>query len=160
MILILGYGNPMRGDDALGQIAVEFLAERFGEHDGVHVRAVHQLTPDLSEMLAGYESAVLIDARHAAPAGQVFVEEVRAAERLPSGAFSHYVTPGELLLLADALYGKRPCVYLAGITATEFEVGEPLSAAVREALPVLYETIEALVMPDFGFPMWGSLKGL
>ncbi|MFN2277409.1 MAG: hypothetical protein ACK2UR_07330, partial [Candidatus Promineifilaceae bacterium] len=67
----------------------------------------------------------------------------------PSGAFSHYVTPGELLLLADALYGKRPCVYLAGITATEFEVGEPLSAAVREALPVLYETIEALVMPEF-----------
>jgi len=148
VILILGYGNPLRGDDALGQIAVEFLAERFGGVEGVHVRAVHQLTPDLAEILARYESAVLIDARHAEPAGQVFVEEVRAAERPPSGAFSHYVTPEELLLVTEKLYGKRPCVYLAGVTATAFEVGKPLSEVVREAMPRLYERVEE-VISDF-----------
>jgi Ni,Fe-hydrogenase maturation factor len=101
-------------------------------------------------MVAGYDTAVFIDARHAEPAGQVFVEEVRAAERPPSGAFSHYVTPGELLLIAEVLYGARPSAYLAGITATAFDVGEPLSAPVREALPLLYERVEELVMSHMG----------
>lgn len=144
MILIMGYGNPLRGDDALGQAAAAYLAQRFEEDAEVQVRAVHQLTPDLAEQLAACDTAVLIDARHAAPAGQVFLEEVQAAAQ-PSSGFSHYVTPGELLLLADKLYGARPSVYLAGITATSFGVGVPLSAAVRDGLPLLIEKVEAAV---------------
>ena len=145
MILIMGYGNPMRGDDALGPLAAETLRQRFAGQDDVHVRAVHQLTPDLAEQLAAYDMAVLIDARHAAPEGQVFLEEVGAAAQAPSGAFSHYVTPGELLQVTETLYGVRPRLVLAGITATAFDVGQPLSAAVQEALPALVERIEALV---------------
>jgi hydrogenase maturation protease len=145
MILIMGYGNPLRGDDALGQVAADHLAQRFAEDDEVHVRAVHQLTPDLAQQISTYERAVLIDVRHAAPAGRVFLEEVQPAAQPPSGAFSHYVTPGELLLLADILYGARPSLFLAGATSTSFDVGAPLSAPVQEALPLLYEQIAALV---------------
>ena len=95
-MLIIGYGNPMRGDDGLGPLAAEYFQQRFGEDGAVAVRTVHQLTPDLAEQLAGTEMAVLIDARQAAPAGQVFLEEVGAAAQppVPLHIIHFAVTPG------------------------------------------------------------------
>jgi hydrogenase maturation protease len=145
MILIIGYGNPLRGDDALGPVAAKHLAQHYRDDANIHVCTVHQLTPELSEKVAAYTIALLIDARHREPAGQVFVEEVQLATNPSSHPFSHYVTPPELLLLARTLYSSSPRMFLSGITATAFAVGEPLSPPVFAALPILYEKIAALV---------------
>ena len=133
MILIVGYGNPLRGDDALGEVAATDLDGLFRHDERVEVRAVHQLTPDLAETLAGFGTVILVDARRGAPAGEIVVEEVRAAEGSAS-PFSHYVTPAELLALASVLYGASPRLFLVGITGASFDVGQPLSSPVRAAL--------------------------
>lgn len=145
MILIIGYGNPLRGDDALGPVAAKHLAQHYRDDANVHVCTVHQLTPELSEKLTDYATVLLIDARHHEPAGQVFIQDVQPAAHSTSRAFSHYVTPPELLLLTRSLYKSSPRMFLAGITATAFDVGEPLSLPVSAALPLLYEKIAALV---------------
>lgn len=145
MILIIGYGNPLRGDDALGPVVAKHLAQHYRDDANVHVCTVHQLTPELSEKLTDCGTVLLIDARHHAPAGKIFVEDVQPATQSTSRAFSHYVTPPELLLLARSLYASSPRMFLAGITATAFDVGEPLSLPVRAALPLLFEKIAALV---------------
>ena len=56
-VLILGYGNPLRGDDALGPQVAEELAVRLGDDPRVTVQAVHQLTLDLAETLANFRFA-------------------------------------------------------------------------------------------------------
>lgn len=145
MILIIGYGNPLRGDDALGQIAAEHLAQHFAGHENIHVQSVHQLTPELSEKLAGCNLVIFIDTRHHVPEGEVYVEELQPATASIKRSFSHYVTPSELLLLANSLYATSPQGLLVGITSTMFDVGQPLSAPVQQALPLLYEAIDGLV---------------
>ena len=45
--LIIGYGSPLRGDDAAGPIAARQLAQQ-----GFHALDVHQLTPELAEPVA------------------------------------------------------------------------------------------------------------
>jgi hydrogenase maturation protease len=145
MILIIGYGNPLRGDDALGQVAAEHLARRFADDKSIHVQSVHQLTPELSEKLAVYDRVIFIDARHSKPAGELYVEEVQPASASDTHSFSHYVTPAELLLLANKLYDSAPYMLLTGISGDRFDVGQPLSAPVRQAVPQLCDAIEALV---------------
>jgi len=142
-LLILGYGNPLRGDDALGPLVAEELAEKFRDRPGVTVQSAQQLTLDLAETLADYDLVVLIDARLAAPPGEVYTQEIRSAEQLPQ-AFSHYLTPGELLAAAEILYRGSPRLVLTGINAAGFEVGAPLSEPVRYSVPKLVALIEEL----------------
>jgi Ni,Fe-hydrogenase maturation factor len=51
-ILVIGYGNELRGDDAIGQWVARAVA-------------AHQLTPELAEDLAHTDYAVFVDAYRA-----------------------------------------------------------------------------------------------
>lgn len=145
MILIIGYGNPLRGDDALGQVAAAHLARHFRDDDDIHVRNVQQLTPELSQTIATYETVLLIDARHETPPGRLLIAEVQPGAAAASHPFSHYVTPADLLALAHGLYAASPRMLLVGITADSFAVGAPLSPPVQAALPRLYDEVIRLV---------------
>src|SRR5262245_59467406 len=115
-VLIIGYGNLLRGDDAVGQ----YVASRLG---GI---AVHQLTPELAEPLASADLAISIDARHDLPPGEV---DIRPLECDP--VMTHYCTPGWLVHLARAVYGRCARAVMIGIGAESFELGAPVSQAVR-----------------------------
>ena len=142
-LLILGYGNPLRGDDALGPFAAEELAKKFSNHPHVTVQTAHQLTLDLAETLADYDMVILIDARVAEPAGEVYTQMISSSEQL-SQPFSHYFSPAELLTAAEILYQAQLKVVLTGINATSFEVGAALTSQVQQAIPDLVSQIEAL----------------
>lgn len=138
--LILGYGNPLRGDDALGWVVAEELERRFADDEQVDVMAVHQLTPDLSELLHRYREVVLVDACAGCESTSVVREDVRP-DPTPPRPFTHYVTPGQLLASTRALYGSAPKVVFVGLTTNAFEVGKPLSRQVRAALPRLVDVV-------------------
>ena len=139
-VLILGYGNPLRGDDALGPVVVEHLAQRLGREQYVALEAVHQLTPDLSERLRHYQRVILIDAVAADVAGRLVFQEVKPDEGVPQ-TLTHYITPGQLLAITLALYGSAPDMILAGLTANDFRLGRKLSQPLRSALPGLLERV-------------------
>ena len=70
--LIVGYGNPLRGDDGVGQaVAQAFTGE--GAIDGVDALACHQLTPESAERFAAAARVVLIDVAAGREAGRVSV---------------------------------------------------------------------------------------
>ena len=69
--LVIGIGNPLRGDDGVGPL----LAEQAGG------RSVHQLTPELAAELAELEAVLFIDA-WLAPAGG----PPQLVELIPAGA--------------------------------------------------------------------------
>lgn len=122
---IIGYGNPLRGDDAVGFEA----AERLG---GV---ALHQLTPEWMEPISRAERVIFIDAGAEGVPGAI---RERTLEPGPSpAAFTHFATPEALLAGARALYGRCPPATLITITGSDFEIGRPLSPPVRRALETL-----------------------
>ena len=76
--LIVGYGNPLRGDDGVGQaVARAFAGE--AAIDGVDALACHQLTPELAERFAAAARVVLIDAAAGREAGGVSVVPLQPA---------------------------------------------------------------------------------
>ncbi len=59
-LLVIGYGNPLRGDDGVGP-AVSGAIAVLGL-PGVRALSVHQLTPELAAEAAGARVAVFVDA--------------------------------------------------------------------------------------------------
>ena len=127
--LILGYGNSLRGDDAIGPRLAAMLG-------GV---AVQQLVPELAERLAAEDRVVFIDARTDLPPGQVRMMPVDG-----ESASTHWCSPGCLLRLALQVYGRAPEALLVGIGAQSFDLGAPLSAAARQGMKKALAQIRAI----------------
>jgi hydrogenase maturation protease len=142
--LIVGYGNPLRGDDGVGQA----VAQTFAGHDaiaGVDALACHQLTPELAERFAAAAWVVLIDAAAGLEAGRVSVTRLQPAPA-PASTLGHYVEPAQLLHLAQALYGRSPEAYLVTVGAGSLELGEGLSPPVAAALPEVISIVRRLAL--------------
>ncbi len=133
--LVIGIGNPDRGDDAAGRAVVRLLrgaapaSVEIIEHDG-------EATALLAS-LEGAASAWLVDACvSGAPAGTVHRFDV-VASPMPQNAFgssTHGFGVAAAVELARAL-GQMPgrCV-VYGIEGRSFEPGVPLSPPVRAAV--------------------------
>lgn len=130
-LLIIGYGNPLRGDDGLGWQAAERLAAL--GRPGWHVLTCQQLTPDLAEPLSRAQRAVFIDAAAAGEPGQITRRALAPAEPQPA-AFSHQLEPAGLLALARAWYGAAPPADLITVAGASFDYAETLSPSVAAAL--------------------------
>ena len=141
-ILVIGWGNPLRGDDGVGWRAAELLSEKLQGHD-VAVRVSHQLMPEFAEEISGSEFVVFIDAACDNSPGEVRFERVEP-DRAPSAAFSHQLSPPALLAMAERLYGSSPEACFFSVGARTFEYGEKLSPEVESALPGLLEEVEKL----------------
>jgi len=137
--LIIGYGNPLRSDDALGWHASRLLAEALTGKE-VEVITCHQLTPELAEPLSQCRRAVFIDADAEGKPGEIHRRTVRP-EALKSSSFTHTCTPPGLLASARQLYGRRPQAIIITVTAQSFEFGDTLSPVVSAALPKVVEQV-------------------
>jgi hydrogenase maturation protease len=142
--LIVGYGNPLRGDDGVGQVVTRAFAGA-DAIDGVETLACHQLTPELAERFAAVARVVLIDAAVGSEAGRVSVVPLQSAPA-PASTLGHHVEPAQLLRLTLSLYGRSPEAYLITVGAGSLELGEGLSAPVMAALPELIATVRRLAL--------------
>jgi hydrogenase maturation protease len=132
-VLIVGYGNPLRSDDALGWHACKLLEREF-VCQSAQIIACHQLTPELAEPLSQCRQAVFIDADATGIPGAIRLRTVRA--EVPTGLlFTHTCTPSGLLAIALQLYGHMPVAILITVSGQCFELGDTLSPAVVATLP-------------------------
>lgn len=141
-VLVIGYGNSLRGDDGVGWHAVTSLTSD-PRLAGAHVLARHQLTPELAQDIGHAQLVVLVDACGAGAPGMVSVQRVEPGHpRAP--AWSHNLDPAALVGLTETLYGASPPVFLITITGTFFGYRDQLSPPVRQALPEIANTIGSL----------------
>lgn len=152
-VLIVGYGNPLRGDDGVGWQAAQRLARILG-HEEVEVLAVQQLSLDLVEQLAKVDLAIFIDACHSETPGELTVQPLEA-EGTGSFNFAHHLDPAGLLAYTQELYGKCPQALLVTLAGEAFDYGERLSPAVEEMMPLLFQRVEEAVS-DFALHRSGS----
>jgi hydrogenase maturation protease len=139
--LVIGYGSELHGDDGAGPAAVRAIDE--WRPEGVRTKIVHQLTPEIAEILSHARSVLFIDASTA-----VRVATLRPVEPDASDDFNpHASSPESILALSKALYDRCPSAWLAAIPASNFELGAPLSEATAKGISDALVVIRKLLVP-------------
>ena len=143
--LIIGYGNPIRGDDGIGCHAARLLEQHFWNDPDVEVVAAQQLTPEMADDISQRDFVLFLDASSGQPPGTIKRVTI-SPEPGPCG-FSHQLTPSSLLSAAEQLYGDAPyamCITMAGWS---FDVGQKMSHIATRRMPELIrlarEAVEA-----------------
>src|ERR1700694_1773272 len=114
-ILIIGIGNPLRSDDGLGWAVADQLSQ--GGNVGCDIRRVHQLTPELAQLMAAANLVVMIDASHEGEPGELRIRTLSSsASAYPGAVGTHYTTPEELAALTAEVYGQCPPVVVVSMT--------------------------------------------
>lgn len=133
-LLVFGWGNPSRGDDALGPLFVEQLPARLSTslRQGVDRLDDFQLQVEHALDLVGRRRVLFVDAslRCAAP----FEVTPIAAARDRSYS-THAMSPQAVLQVYCELYRQAPPpATLLAIRGEAFELGAPLGTAARAYL--------------------------
>lgn len=148
VVLVIGYGNPLRADDGVGWHAAEALARMIPEAEA-QVWACHQLTPELAEPLSRASAAIFIDAGDGPPPGSLEWQPL-SPDSEPTGAFTHHVTPEALLACAQRLYGACPTAEIFTVAGASFDYGEELTPRVQATFPALLERVCTAVQAHLG----------
>ena len=133
-LLVLGWGNLSRGDDALGPLCVAALQDTLPVHlrDQVEFLDDYQLQIEFALDLVGRSRVLLIDASLdcAAP-----FEVSEPKPRRDSTMSSHALSPEALLQVFFDLQGQAPPpATVLAIRGEAFELGEPMTAAAQANL--------------------------
>ena len=140
--LVVGYGNPLRGDDGVGwHVARQLEASGLGRDGRAAVVCRHQLVPELAWEVAHASVVVFVDASAEAPPGALSVAPVPAGA---GGDWSHHLDPAALVALAARVYGTSPPAVLVTVGGSTFDAGEHLSPAVEAVLPAVSAVVGAL----------------
>ncbi|MDI1336935.1 MAG: hydrogenase maturation protease [Lacunisphaera sp.] len=139
-LLVIGYGNTLRQDDAAGPL----VAERIGALGitGVRVMACRQLTPELAAELAEAVSVVFVDAT-SDTSREVELERIAPADS--AKITTHAADPGALLAMARELYGSAPAAWLLKVPAEKFGHGERLSELTLAGIEAAVSEIRLLI---------------
>src|SRR5436309_1781985 len=142
-LLIIGIGNPLRGDDGLGWHAVSLLRDMLAS-EGINTLVCHQLTPELAESIASAERVIFIDAAIGRPAGEIKLNKL-SREMLSPSSSSHASDPARLIAYTAALYGRAPQTFTLSVTGESYGYGESLSRPLQSSLPAILGLTESLL---------------
>jgi hydrogenase maturation protease len=145
--LVCGFGNLYRRDDGIGRAVVNRVREQLGHaplnpmDDGfnelgrpVDTVVLHQLVPELAELVADYDLVIFVDA-HVADLSQSLREERITPAYRSTSFVSHQTRPATVLELAEKMYGRAPQAVLLSLPGYDFDFGEGLSAETRSLVP-------------------------
>jgi len=142
--LILGVGNPLRGDDGVGVLAVQRLLARPDLPAGVAVVDGGTAGLGLIPLIENYRRVVLVDAvLMGEPPGTVrrfaWHEARVAGHEQPLSL--HQSDLADALALAEALGSLPPVIIVYGVQPQHTDWEQPLSEAVARALPGLVNAL-------------------
>lgn len=130
-LLVFGWGNASRGDDALGPMFIQRLRARVGE-DAVEFQEDYQLQVEHALDLAGRARVLFVDASLTCAAPF----EVTVLHAARDASFStHAMSPEAVMQVFQDIHHVEPpeCTLLA-IRGDAFELGSPPGAAATANL--------------------------
>ena len=137
--IVLGFGNPDRGDDGVAWHVLAGIANRFGQtlsnenmEAGLIKLSEHtnlwfnlQLIPEVAEELAEHQQAIFIDAHTAEIKEEIKVSKIEP--EFQNSPFTHHLTAATCLSLSKTLYHKYPESILVSIRGYDFGFSHILS---------------------------------
>ena len=141
-ILVFGYGNLSRGDDAVGPLLLEHL-EQHADMRRIELLTDFQLQIEHALDLQNRELVIFVDA-------SVNGDDAFAFKRLKplrdNSYTSHAMSPASLLQVYESVTGHAaPPSFLLSIKAGSFELGDDLSTATAANLLEACEFSEELL---------------
>ena len=147
-LLVLGLGNDVLTDDAIGLHVAREIQRKFASHPSVHVRETTEMGLALLDFLTGYDAAVLVDSIQTgqAPPGSIHELDAASLKQL-TGRTPHFVGVGETLALGRELSMPMPAqVRIFAIEVEDpFTLGTQLTPSLQSALPGIVQHIAAAV---------------
>jgi len=150
-LLLFGYGNPGRGDDALGPELIARMMQL--QLPGIECQNDMQLQVEHVTDLAGCDQVLFIDADMSC--AEPFEFSGIGMEK--DGSYtSHAMSPPALLHAYRQVYGMdAPPAFLLRIRGYDFELGDPMSDKASEHLDAATKLVVELcsaASPSF----WGQ----
>ena len=136
-LLVLGLGNYILTDDAIGLRVVRAVRDQLGSGEGIEVVESEEMGLSLLDHIVGYGELVIVDAIQTGSEPPGFVHELDG-ETLPSRRVGapHFLGVGDTLALGRLLGLPMPerVTIFALEVADPFTLGTGLTSAVQEAL--------------------------
>lgn len=135
--IIIGYGNPDRGDDGVAWHILTLLAKKLGRdlpapEDGfvlcgqsLELLFQLQLLPEIAETIADFDRVCFVDAHTGHVPDDLYVETLQP--KFQPSPFTHHTTPHTCLEMANILYGKTPSAILVSVRGFDFSFTSMLS---------------------------------
>jgi hydrogenase maturation protease len=147
-LLVLGLGNELLRDDAIGLRLAEAVREHLSRHPNVTVVESPEMGLGLLDLVADFDEVIVVDAVQTgrAPPGHVY--EVDASEvPLLTGGSPHCLGIAEMLALARELHLPLPrhIRIFAVEVADPFTLSHQLTPELDAALPQLTVELERFV---------------
>ena len=150
-LLVIGVGNPDRGDDGLGPALVEALG---GDAvPGLTLDAAYQLSLEHAADVSAHRAVLFVDA---SAGGEAPCSLRPIAADGAAGYSTHVMPPEAVLAVCELAFGRVPEAWLLGVRGYDFEPGRTLSGAARAnlapSLAVAREFIAAALAAGPGVP--------
>lgn len=150
--LVFGYGNPSRGDDALGPMLLEWLTAQ--ACPDTEYLTDFQLQVEHALDLEGRELVLFVDAHLSCRPPFEFTELAPVCDKSYT---THAVSPGAVLQVYREIKGQEPPPsFLLSIRGERFELGEGLSESARINLAEACE-FAARLYAEPSLVVWRSL---
>ena len=138
-LLVIGYGNTLRGDDSVGPRVAEAIEAL--KLPRVRTLSCNLLTPELAETISRVRLVVFVDAS-VEPEAEVEMKKLFPAES--SQIFAHAADPRTLLAMARDLFGHVPEAWCLSIPVENLDIGEELSAMAKRGLDLAIKSLRDL----------------
>ena len=145
-ILLLGLGNDILTDDAIGLLLVRQLRDEFAGDARLDVCETQEMGLALLDFLSGYREVVLVDAIQTGRVPPGTVHELDAAGlKSLTGRTPHFLGVGETLALGKQLDLPMPArVRIFAIeVADAHTLGTQLTPALEAAVPAILARLRA-----------------
>jgi hydrogenase maturation protease len=151
-ILILGYGNPDRGDDGVAWHILKTLFSEQGKKTidlfdvevnpltkNIDIWFNFQLLPEIADLIVKYEQALFIDAHTGEIKNNLNFVEIKPEYQ--NAPFTHHMTPASLLAVTESIHGVYPKSWLLSVRGYSFEFEQQLTA---ETFALSAEAVELI----------------
>lgn len=132
-LLVFGYGNPSRGDDALGPHLLDLLAvnqEHHPEWPEIELLTDFQLQIEHAADLENRDLVLFIDASASCPAPYL-LSRIQPSQDISHT--THAMSPAAVLQVYERVYRKpAPPTFLLAVRGENFELGAPLGSEAEQ----------------------------
>lgn len=143
MILLIGVGNPGRGDDGLGWELTTLAGQKV--KTGLDCEYRYQLQVEDAELISHYTHVIFIDASHTAYEDGYAIRHCQSAGHYFFS--SHLQSPETILYLSHHLYRSCPETYLLEISGYEWGLKTSLGKKAKRNLDSADDFLSGSLLP-------------